>query len=122
MKKVVNVTYLCLGFICLAIGAAGLVLPVLPGTPILLLAGFFFVRSSERVYQWMLGLPGIGPVVLDWQRTKSIKPSAKIWSMIYLWAALAFSMYRLYPKWPLIIMLAVIGTSVSLFISTRPSK
>jgi len=119
MYRIKKTIFLLLGFIFLLLGAAGLVLPILPGTPLLLLAGFFFINSSERIYQWMLNLPAIGPVVLDWQRTKSIKRKAKIWSTIYLWIALVFSIYRLYPKWPLIILLVCIGSSVSFFIWTR---
>ncbi|MDH4467452.1 MAG: YbaN family protein [Bacteriovoracaceae bacterium] len=114
--------FLVLGITSLILGILGVLLPVLPGTPFLLLAGYFFANSSNKIYQWMLKIPGVGNVILDWHRTKSIGLNAKIWSTIYLWMALFFSMHRLYPKWPLIAMLFMIGVSVTIFLWTRPTK
>ena len=49
IKKII---YIVLGFISLALGAIGAVLPILPTTPFLLVAGFFFARSSEKLNNW----------------------------------------------------------------------
>lgn len=46
--------YLFVGMISLAFGAIGIVLPILPTTPFLLLAGFCFARSSKRVHEWFV--------------------------------------------------------------------
>lgn len=46
--------YAFLGFIFLGIGAVGVILPVMPGTPFLLLALFFFTKSSDRLHDWFL--------------------------------------------------------------------
>ena len=47
--------YLLLGiaWICFGFGAIGVVIPVLPTTPLLLLAGFLFARNSPRLHDWM---------------------------------------------------------------------
>lgn len=52
MKKIL---YLLLGFVGLGLGALGVVLPVLPTVPFLMLAAFCFARSSERVNRWFKG-------------------------------------------------------------------
>lgn len=47
-----KIIYVALGFLCTAIGAIGVVLPVLPTTPLLLLAAFFFAKGSDKFHKW----------------------------------------------------------------------
>lgn len=47
-----NILFFTLGFIFLGIGIAGIVLPLLPGGPFILLASFFFARGSRRIDNW----------------------------------------------------------------------
>ena len=51
MKKII---YLIIGFTCFGIGAVGVVLPVLPTTPFLLVASFCFAKGSERFHNWFI--------------------------------------------------------------------
>lgn len=46
--------YFVLGLLCVVIGGIGVVLPILPTAPFLLVAAFCFARSSERFYQWLV--------------------------------------------------------------------
>ena len=53
-KKLKNTLYIILGFIFVAIGSLGVILPVLPTTPFLLLASFFFTRGSDKFNTWFV--------------------------------------------------------------------
>ncbi|KAA0561538.1 DUF454 domain-containing protein [Bacillus sp. CH30_1T] len=55
MKKIKKMIYILLGLLFLGLGIVGIVLPLIPTTPLLLLASFLFVRGSERFEVWFKG-------------------------------------------------------------------
>lgn len=54
-KSPVRIVWLLFGFLSMGIGAVGVVLPVLPATPFLLLASFCLAKGSERFHKWFTG-------------------------------------------------------------------
>ncbi|MEJ2383124.1 MAG: YbaN family protein [Xanthomonadales bacterium] len=66
-----------LGFVFLAIGALGLLLPLLPTTPFILLAAGCFAQSSERMHRWILANRTFGPMVRDWNERRCIRCRVK---------------------------------------------
>ena len=69
--------YLALGFASLALGAAGIVLPLLPTVPFMLLAAFCFARSSPRMERWILDHPRFGHHIKAWRERGAISPAGK---------------------------------------------
>ena len=65
------------GFVCLLTGIIGIVLPLLPTTPFVLLAAFCFSRGSARFEQWLLQHPRFGPMVRDWRANRAVPLRAK---------------------------------------------
>ena len=77
--------YLPIGFLSLALGVAGIFLPVLPTTPFLLLSAALFFRSSPRAYQWLLNHKLLGPYIRDFRESRAIPLRAKILALSLLW-------------------------------------
>ena len=69
--------WLALGGLFLGLGLLGVVLPVLPTTPFLLLAAGCFARSSPRLHGWLLGHPVFGPPIRNWEENGAISRKAK---------------------------------------------
>ena len=72
-----RLVYLSLGFASVALGAVGVVLPLLPTVPFMLLAAFFFARSSPRLEAWIVEHPVFGPHVKAWRERGAISPAGK---------------------------------------------
>lgn len=69
--------YLGLGFTSVCLGALGVVLPLLPTVPFMLLAAFFFARSSPRLEAWIVEHPRFGPHVRAWRERGAIGRAGK---------------------------------------------
>jgi uncharacterized membrane protein YbaN (DUF454 family) len=107
------------GWICLAIGIAGLVLPLLPGTVFLILSAACFTRSSPRFEAWLLHHPRFGPPVRQWRETGSIPRYAKIVAVASLVASWGLILLTDAPALVKTGCLAVFS-AVALYIVTRP--
>lgn len=109
-----------LGLICVALAAIGVILPLLPTVPFLLLAAFFFARSSERLHTWLLSHRLFGPMIEDWNRSGAIRLAAKKAATVSVAAVFLLSIILGAPNHVLIIQ-AVVLTAVLVFIWTRPN-
>ncbi|MEH6583888.1 MAG: YbaN family protein [Halioglobus sp.] len=78
MKKTV---YISIGFLFLGLAILGALLPVVPSTPFLLLAAWFFARSSEKWHQWLLNSQLFGPVIHNWEASRCISCRTKLVSI-----------------------------------------
>ena len=76
----------------LALGAAGIFLPLLPTTPFLLLAAFCFARASRRLDRWIHSHALIGPLLAEWRAHRAIPLNAKRVAYLMLAASLTASL------------------------------
>jgi len=109
-----------LGLIFVGIGAIGIVLPVVPTTPFLILAAACFTRSSPRLEQWLLDHSHFGPLLRDWRERGAIPPRAKLLSVAGMSAGFAAFYYFSHPGWLLMLsVLALMGIGAG-YVLTRP--
>lgn len=112
--------YLVLAYGCVGFGAAGVVVPLLPTTPFLLLAAWAATRSSPRLRWWLYRHPRYGPSIRAWQRHRAIPVAAKTTACALLalsWATL----WLLGMDARILAGLTVFFLLIASFILTRPS-
>jgi uncharacterized protein len=120
-SRLMRTLYLAVGFAAVILAVVGIVLPVLPTTPFLLLAAACFARSSKRFHDKLLANRIAGPIIHEWVEHRSIRPQVKCW--VYLLMALSFGSSILLMTSALYqIMLAVLGIVLTLFIWRIPVR
>jgi uncharacterized membrane protein YbaN (DUF454 family) len=78
-------------FVCLA--GLGVVLPLLPTTPFLLVATACFAKSSPRFHQKLLDNKVFGPLITNWRETRSIPKKAKVIALLSIAVTMIYSSY-----------------------------
>ena len=109
-----------IGFILLPIGIAGVFLPILPGTPLLILAAACFARSSPRAERWLVTHPILGPGVQRWRERGAISLKSKTIAISVMALSAILMFYSEAPGFAKIIA-GVSLTGAALFVATRPN-
>lgn len=108
--------FLFLAWFFVLLGVVGIVVPILPTTPFLLLAVWLFSKSSQRFHQWILNHKILGEYVRSYQNGEGVSVKIKIRTILLLWLAIFVSMYFVWDTVWLVIMLFVIAVLVSIHI------
>ena len=121
LEQTKRTIFFILGWVSIALAILGIPLPILPTTPFVLLAAFFFSKSSERWHKWLFNNKRLGPMVRNWQRHCAISVRAKILATVMMIALFGYTLiYVIVPIW-IKILISLIGVTVMMFIHTRPS-
>jgi uncharacterized protein len=95
VKQTWRLLMIAAGWICVAIGVVGLILPGIPGTVFLIIAAWLFTRSSPRFEHWLVNHPRLGPPVVKWRASGAIATPIKVvaissmalsWGLVWLTA------------------------------------
>jgi hypothetical protein len=79
------------GFLALALAMVGVFVPVLPTTPFLLLAAACFVRSSPRLYAWLIHHRWFGSHIRHYREHRAVSLTAKVTALVLLWGVIGAS-------------------------------
>ena len=96
-QRLLRPLLLGLGLLCVALGVAGIFLPLLPTVPLLLLAAACFARSSERCHAWLLDHPHLGPLVKSYRDGEGIPWRAKVTAIAMIWVSIPLSAFLFVP-------------------------
>lgn len=97
------------GTVAMVFAILGIVLPLLPATPFLLIASACFVRSSDTLYRRLISNRIFGTYIRNFREGRGIPLRAKIVTLMILWASLAISIIRV----DLVVLeLALVGSGV----------
>lgn len=81
------------GVLCAVVGIVGMFVPVLPTTPLLLLAGFLLARSSKRLNAWLEGTRAYQAYVIPFKENKGIALKMKVRILCVSFAVMAVSAF-----------------------------
>lgn len=105
-----------IGGLSLALGVIGIFVPVLPTTPLLLLAAALFLRSDKRLYDWLLNHPKLGPYIRNFMEYKAIPLRVKVISVSLVWITLVFCALYVATGWIGSMLFILLATAITIHI------
>lgn len=104
-----RILLLSLGWLAIVLGTLGIVLPLLPTTPFVLLAAWCFARSSPRFHHWLLWRSPFGRYLRHWQRHRAMPPGAKGRAIVLIIITFAFSLWLVKLFWLRLLLLVLLA-------------
>lgn len=121
-SRPVRAALMLAGSASLLVGLAGVLLPVLPTTPFLLLAAACYARASRRFYNALLNNRWCGPSIAQWRRHRSIPRRTKLLAMALIAVTFTTSIIFFVPQGRLQIVMALLGLVLTAFLARVPSR
>jgi uncharacterized membrane protein YbaN (DUF454 family) len=114
MKNMTRILYLTIGTLAVGLAILGMILPLLPTTPFLLLAAVCYARSSSRFYHWLLTNPWFGQYIRYYREGRGIPLKQKIVTLTLLWLTIGYTAFMVVSAWWGQLMLLAIAIGVTL--------
>ena len=113
--------WLLLGYLFLALGIIGLILPLMPGGPFIVLSALCFFRGSERLYLWLRKHRVLGKYVNDYYEGRGVPRRFKIFMIGIAWIAADLGLILFASSWQhylLICLCPIMMTAYFLWLPT----
>jgi len=121
LSKIKKGAYFIVGTLALVLGVIGAFLPVLPTTPLILLAAWCYIRSSKKFYEWLINDERFGKTIEDYHEGRGIKKNTKVKAIGMMWLTISVSSYFFITSTELIAFLYMIAITVSVYIYRQPT-
>ena len=114
--------YFALGWLFFGLGVIGLLLPLLPTTPFMILALWAFSLSSQRFHDWLLNHRRFGPRLRQWRKHRVIPLSVKITAWSAMTASFAASAFLARLPGSMLLAIAAVMLVGGIYIAQCPSR
>lgn len=104
MKRIILII---IGWLAVVLATLGVVLPLLPTTPFLLLAAWCFAHSSPRFHHWLLYRSWFGSYIRHWQDHRALPPGAKPRALVFIVLTFGVSLYLVNIQWVRLLLLVM---------------
>lgn len=115
-NKIIKFILIFFGCVSLGLGVLGIFLPLLPTTPFLLLSAALFLRSSKRLYHWLMNHKYLGKHLQNYIHHKTIPRKTKIYTISLLWGTILATTIFVVTIILVKILLIAIASAVSIHI------
>lgn len=119
IKQTLRLAWLLAGTAALVTGLIGIVVPLLPTTPLVLLAAWCYSRGCARCERWLLAHPRLGPMVRDWRTDRAVPLRAKQLATVMMTVGSVMA-WQTMPRWPWLPALVCAGVAAWLW--SLPSR
>ena len=120
-EKTLKLRYIIFGTVSLVFAFIGVVLPVIPTTPFVLLSAACYYKGSERLHGWLSRNEVFGPIIRDYEEHGGMRKATKIKALTIMWMAVLASALLILDTLTMraiVVLVAVIGTVSMLKIKT----
>lgn len=117
----VRAVFFVLGTVFLCLAALGIVVPVLPTTPFVLLAAACYLRASTRAHDRLVRSRTFGPTIVAWQEHRAIPPRAKALAIVMVTVTFVVSVAYVVDSSAARAGLAALGVILVIWLARRPS-
>ncbi|NTU75609.1 MAG: DUF454 domain-containing protein [Anaerolineaceae bacterium] len=114
MDRLYKSILIIIGTVFMLLGIIGIFLPILPTTPFLLLAAFFYARSSQRFYDWLLNNRWFGTYIRSYREGRGVSLQHKLLALSMLWITIGYATLFVSTLWWVKIILIGIAVGVTI--------
>ena len=120
-NKFLRLLLYLIGWFSLIMAGLGIIFPILPTTPFLLLATLCFMRSSPKLHGWLTNHPKLGPPINNYFAGKGISAKNKTLALVTMWASLLISAFWVLGFLWAKILLPALGVAISWYLLSLPT-
>ncbi|MDL1980094.1 MAG: YbaN family protein [Deltaproteobacteria bacterium] len=120
-SRAIRICLIITGIFFVSVGTLGIVLPLLPTTPFLVLASMCFSRSSERFHNWLLNNKWFGAYIKNYRAGKGISLRQKIVVLSLLILTIGYSCIFLLDHIAVRVILVLVAIGISIHILRIPT-